>query len=136
MSYGAAAALQTAIYGLLEADPAVQGMAAGRIFDAAPVGEIPPLYVMLGPEDVRDRGEMSGHMARHEFTVSVIADQGGFLTAKTLAAAISDVLVDARPPLSRGRVVRMDFRRASARRAGRGTRRRIDLRFSAVVADD
>ena len=135
MSYGAAAALQTAVYGVLQADAGVQALASGRIFDAAPVGEIPALYATLGPEEVRDRGEATGHMARHDFTVSVVSDAGGFLLAKTLAAAISDALVDARPALSRGRVVRMDFRRASARRVGQGTRRRIDLRFSALVAE-
>ncbi|MEM1428775.1 MAG: DUF3168 domain-containing protein [Pseudomonadota bacterium] len=136
MSYAAAAALQTAIYGLLEGDTAVQALAGSRIFDAAPVGEVPSLYLVLGPEEVRDRSEKSGHMARHEFTVSVVSDQGGFLAAKSLAGAISDALIDARPVLSRGRVLHMDFRRASARRTGRGTRRQIDLRFSALVADD
>ncbi len=135
MSYGAAAALQSAVFGLLDADADVKALSQGLVFDAAPTGEIPPLYVTLGPEEVRDRGEGTGHMARHDFTVSVVADQGGFLAAKSLAAAISDVLVDARPMLARGRVVQLDFRRASARRTGRGTRRRIDLRFSALVAD-
>ncbi|MEM9250088.1 MAG: DUF3168 domain-containing protein [Pseudomonadota bacterium] len=135
MSYSFAAALQSAVYGLLVGDAEVQNLAGGRVYDAVPTGDIPSLYVTLGPEEVRDRGENTGQMARHDFTVSVVADQGGFLAAKSLAAAISDVLVDARPVLSRGRVVRMDFRRASARQAGRGARRRIDLQFSALVAD-
>ncbi|MEM0935058.1 MAG: DUF3168 domain-containing protein [Pseudomonadota bacterium] len=136
MSYGAAAALQKAVFALLEGHTGVQALAAGRIYDTAPVGQVPDLYVTLGPEEARDRGEGTGHMARHEFTVSVVADQGGFLAAKELAVAISDALVDTRPPLERGRVVRMDFRRASAQRTGRGTRRRIDLRFIALVADE
>jgi hypothetical protein len=63
----------------------------------------------------------------------VVAEAGGFAAAKAAAAAISDALADARPALARGRVVQMDFRRAVARRVGRNARRRIDLRFAALV---
>jgi hypothetical protein len=136
MSYGAAAALQAAIYQKLASDPVVQALAGGRVYDAAPVGAVPDLYVALGPEDARDRGDFTCHAARHDFTVSVVADTGGFHRAKELAAAISDALVDARPALTRGRVVRMDFVRAVARRVGRAARRRIDMRFAALVAED
>ncbi len=136
MSYGAAAALQAAIYQRLSSDPAVQALSQGRIYDAAPVGEVPDIYVTLGPEQARDRGDFTGHAARHDFTVSVVADTGGFQRAKELAAAVSDALVDARPELARGCVVRMDFVRAVARRVGKAARRRIDLRFAALVAED
>ncbi len=68
--------------------------------------------------------------------MTVVSEAAGFQAAKEVAAAISDALVDARPPLARGRVVRLDFVRAAARRAGRAARRRIDLRFSALVAED
>jgi len=136
MSYGAAAALQAAIYQRLAADPAVQALSQGRIYDAAPSGEVPDIYVTLGPEEARDRGDFTGRAARHDFTVSVVADTGGFQRAKELAAAVSDALVDARPPLSRGCVVRMDFVRAVARRVGKAARRHIDLRFAALVAED
>jgi hypothetical protein len=136
MSYRAAAALQAAIYQRLASDPAVQALAGDRIYDAAPVGEVPDLYVTLGPEDARDRGDFTGHAARHDFTVSVVADTGGFQRAKEVAAAISDSLVDARPALARGRVVRMDFVRAVARRVGKAARRRIDMRFAALVSED
>ena len=136
MSYRAAAALQAAIYQRLASDPAVQALAGDRIYDAAPVGEVPDLYVTLGPEDARDRGDFTGHAARHDFTVSVVADTGGFQRAKEVAAAISDSLVDARPALARGRGVRMDFVRAVARRVGKAARRRIDMRFAALVSED
>ncbi|MEO1676622.1 MAG: DUF3168 domain-containing protein [Pseudomonadota bacterium] len=136
MSYGAAAALQAAIYQALVADPTVSSMTGGRVYDAAPPGEVPALYVALGPETVRDRGDGTGHAARHDFTVSVVAEGGGFQAAKEVAGAISDALVDTRPPLARGRVVRLDFLRATARRVGKATRRRIDLRFAALVAED
>ena len=136
MSYGAAAALQAAIYQLLSTDPAMQALVPSRVFDAAPPGTPPDLYVTLGPEDARDRGDKTGHAARHDFTVTVVSEAAGFQAAKEVAAAISDALVDARPPLARGRVVRLDFVRAAARRVGRAARRRIDLRFSALVAED
>jgi hypothetical protein len=136
MSYGAAAALQRAVYDLLQSDPALQAKVAGRIYDAAPPGEIADLYVTIGPEQARDRGDMTGRAARHDFSVTVVTSADGFHAAKDVAATISDALVDARPPLSRGRVVRMDFVRASALRAGSAARRRIDMRFSALVAED
>jgi hypothetical protein len=136
MSYGAAAALQAAIYQLLTADPVVQALAGGRIYDAAPVGDVPALYVTLGPEEARDRGDFTGRAARHDFTVSVVSDAAGFHAAKEVAAAISDALADKRPALARGRVVRLDFLRARARRTGKAARRRIDLRFAALVAED
>jgi len=133
MSYGAGAALQAAIYQLLQADPAVQALVAGRVYDAPPAGEVPPLYVALGEERARDRGDQTGRAARHEFTVSVVGEAGGFAAAKAAAAAISDALEGARPALARGRVVQMAFRRATARRVGRNAQRRIDLRFAALV---
>jgi hypothetical protein len=134
MSYGAAAALQRAVYQILSTDADVQARVGGRVYDAAPSGEVPDLYVTLGPEDARDRGDMTGHGARHEFTVSVVSASGSFHAAKEVAAAISDALVDARPALSRGRVVRLDFVRAAAKRAGKAEGRRIDMRFAALVS--
>ena len=135
MSYGATAALQEAVYEMLTQDAALQSLVGDRIFDAAPVGQVPELYVAIGPEDVRDRSDMTGHAARHAFTVSVVADTGGFAQAKAVAAAVSDVLVDARPELARGCVVRMDFVRAVARRVGRAACRRIDMRFAALISE-
>ena len=57
MSYGMAAALQAAIWQRLSADPALAALVGGAIYDAAPQGTVPDLYVILGPEDVRERGE-------------------------------------------------------------------------------
>jgi hypothetical protein len=135
MSYGASAALQAAIFQRLSADPAVSALTGGAVYDAVPSGQIPPLYVSLGPEDVRDRSDQTGAGALHDFTVSVVSDTAGFSAAKEVAAAVSDALVGAAPPLARGRIVSLTFRGARARRVGRGTRRRIDLRFLARVAD-
>ena len=136
MSYGTSAALQTAIYQHLLADSELQTLVGADVFDAAPPGAVPPVYVSLGPEDVIARNDKTASGAVHRFTVSVVNEGAGFQAAKTVAGAVSDALHDARPILSRGRVVRMQFLRAKARRIGDGARRRIDLLFEARVEDD
>ncbi|MCR8723628.1 DUF3168 domain-containing protein [Frigidibacter sp. ROC022] len=136
MSYGAAAALQAAVYQALSDDAALTALVGNAIFDTAPPGPLPPIYVALGSEDVRDRSDMTGHGAAHDLLVSVVADAGGFQTAKQAAAAVSDVLVDADLSLSRGALVSMQFLRATARQTSQGRARRIDLRFRARVSDD
>lgn len=136
MSYGVAAALQAAIYGRLSGDAGLAGLVGTAIFDTAPSGTLPPVYVSLGAEDVRDRSDFDGHGAQHEFMVSVICDSGGFQLAKSAAAAVSDALVDADLALERGRLISLDFLRATARQTGKGQSRRIDLRFRARVEDD
>ncbi len=136
MSYGMAAALQAAVYQRLVGDPAVDERVGGAIYDALPPGDIPALYVTLGPETVRDQSDKTGDGALHLFTVSVVTDAASFARAKELAAVISDALVSADLELSRGRVVGLWFDRASARRTGSaGGVRRIDLRFRARVED-
>ena len=136
MSYGVAAALQTAVYQALVADVTLTGMVGSAIYDAAPTGSLPSLYVSLGPEDVTDASDKTGAGARHEFTVSVVADTAGFLTAKQVATAISDVLVDADLTLSRGSLVGLYFVSAKARRVQDSDVRRIDLKFRARVEDN
>ena len=136
MSYGVSAALQSAIYQALSADTVLTGLVGSAIYDAAPTGSVPALYVSLGPEDVADASDQTGHGARHDFTVSVVSDAAGFLTAKQVAAAISDVLVDASLSLSRGRLVGLYFVSAKARRVQDSDVRRIDLKFRARVEDN
>lgn len=137
MSYGMAAALQSAVYQHLLADTGVSALVGAAIYDALPAGTLPQTYVTLGPEEVRDGSDRSGAGAVHRFTVVVVTDAAGFGAAKTLAAAICDALVDASPTLSRGRLVGLWFERAAARRTGTtGATRRIDLRFRARVEDD
>ncbi|SFT44957.1 DUF3168 domain-containing protein [Sedimentitalea nanhaiensis] len=136
MSYGMAAALQMAVYQRLMSDTNVSGIVGDAIYDALPPGEIPSLYVTLGPESVRDQSDQTGDGAMHLFTVSVVTDGASFVRAKGLAAAISDTLVDADLTLDRGRLVGVWFDRATARRTGKAGRvRRIDLRFRARVED-
>ena len=89
--------------------------------------------MLVGPEEVRDASDKSGPGAEHLLVVSVISDGTGFLTAKTIAAAISDDLTGAALVLSRGNLVSLLFLRASARRIDEGEVRRIDLTFRARI---
>lgn len=129
MSYGAAAALQSAVYQTLTAFPALAGVA---IFDAVPPG-VTGTFVLVGPEEARDQSDKSGPGAEHQMVISVITDATGFLSIKTVAAAISDALIGVPMVLSRGQLVSLFFIRASARRISEGETRRIDLTFRARV---
>lgn len=133
MSYGGSAALQSAVYGHLIGDTDLSALVGGAIYDAPPAGTLPPLYVTLGPEDVRDRSDATGGGAWHRFTVSVMSDAAGFAAAKTVAAAVSDALTDAELSLDRGHLAGLHFYRARARRDG--ALRRIDVTFRARVSD-
>ena len=135
MSYGVSAALQAAVYQRLIGDAALSGLIGAAVYDAVPAGVLPVTYVSLGPEDVRDQSDKTGSGAAHLFTVSVVTEAAGFQAAKVTAAAVSDALVDADLVLSRGRLVSLGFVKASARRVGTGTQRRIDLQFRARVDD-
>lgn len=129
MSYGAAAALQAAVWQALTGAPALAGVA---VHDALPP-LAPGTFVLVGPEEVRDASDATGAGAEHRMTVSVISDEAGFLTAKTIAVAVSDTLVAAPLALSRGRLVSLLFLRATARRIDEGAVRRIDLTFRARI---
>ncbi len=85
---------------------------------------------------MREKSDKSGHGALHTITVSVVTDRAGFQTAKEVAGAVSDALVDADLTLARGRLVYLAFDRALAKLEGTGTQRRIDLRFRARVEDN
>lgn len=136
MSYALSAPLQAAVFGALSADAALNALVGEAIFDAEPAGALPLSYVSLGGERARDRSDKTGGGALHEFDIAVVTEAEGFLTAKQIAAAVSDALVDADLPLSRGRLVYLRFVRARAARAERGRIRRIDLTFRARVQDD
>ncbi len=136
MSYAIAAALQSAVFNRLETDQGLVGLVGSAVYDAAPPGGLPGLYVMLGPEDARDRSDKTGNGAQHDFVISVVSDADGFQTAKDVASAVSDALVGAELVLSRGRLISLNFLRARARRVAKGTQRQIDLRFRARVEDD
>ena len=130
MSYGAAAALQAAVYQRLTGYPALAGVS---VVDAIPAGASPGSFVLIGPEVVTDQSDKSGAGAEHRFDVSVISDATGFLSAKIIAAAVSDALVDANLTLGSGTLVSLRFQRAVARRIDQGDVRRIDLSFRARI---
>lgn len=135
MSYAVSAALQAAVYGALQADAALEALVGEAIYDALPAGSAPPLYVALGPEQVKDASDGTGAGAWHDLTVSVVTEAAGFHGAKAAAAAVSDVLHGAALTLTRGRLVGLWFRKAKAGRASGGLRR-IDLSFRARVEED
>lgn len=135
MSYGAAAALQQAVYQKLLADTTLDALVQGAVYDALPQGSLPDIYVTLGPEDVRDAADQSGDGAWHRFTVSVVTNGAGFQAAKEVAGAVSDALSDTTLTLTRGSMTGLHFFRARAARQGTGAVRRIDLTFRARIDD-
>ncbi|MEY1555176.1 DUF3168 domain-containing protein [Yoonia sp. R2331] len=135
MSYAISSALQAAVFQRLSNDAALVALVSGNIFDAIPSGSVPAIYVALGPEKVRDASDNLAHGAWHEFTISVVSESPGFAQAKEAAGIISDALVDADLVLTRGTLIGLRFRRATAARVGTGDMRRIDMVFRARVSD-
>jgi len=135
MSYALAAALQSAVFAAIGADPAVAATVGDAVYDALPGGTLPGLYVSLGPETVKVEDDKTGSGSAHRFVISVVTDEPGFRVAKEAAGAVSDVLHDADLPLSRGRLVSLRFERARAFKIDKGAGRRIDLTFRARVED-
>ena len=136
MSYAMAGALQAAIYDALINDVTLTALVGADIFDAVPTGNLPGTYVSLGRETVRDASDQSGDGALHRITISVITTQPGFATAKSVAAAISDVLHNADLTLARGHLVYLQFQRADAQKVDSGSGREIRLVFRARVDDE
>ena len=130
MSYQAAAALQSAIYARLAG---FAGLAGVSIVDAMPAGAALGTFVLIGPEQVIDQSDKSGGGAEHRLEIAVISDASGFLTAKQVAGAVSEALVGAALTLATGRLVSIQFLRASARRLESGDTRRIDMTFRARI---
>ena len=136
MSYAATVALQAAVYGALRDDAALADLVGDAIYDAMPVAAPPGTYVSLGPEDVRDAGDMTAPGALHDFVVSVLSgtdEANGFGAVKEVAVAVSEVLEVAEITLDRGHLAGMWFLRARARRAENGAGRRVDMTFRARI---
>jgi len=85
MSYAVSSALQAAVFQALSGNAALTSLVGSAVFDALPAGTVPPLYVALGPERVRDASDQSGGGALHEVVISVVTDQAGFVGAKDVA---------------------------------------------------
>jgi hypothetical protein len=135
MSYALSGPLQRAIFAVLSEDGALAALVGDAIFDAAPAGDVPPLYVRLGEEDVADASDGSGGGAFHRIGITIVSNAPGYAKAKDVAGAISDVLHDAELVLSRGRLISLRFERASAKFISAAQVRQIDMRFRARVQD-
>lgn len=128
--------LQAAVYRRLTGDAVLANLIGGAIHDAPPDGPRggdAPDHVTLGEETVRPNDTMTSHGALHDFTVTVHSARDGFERAKRIAAAVCESLVDADLAIDGGRVVALRFLRATAERGRAPARRRIALRFRAVV---
>lgn len=128
MSYVVAAALQKAVFAQLETLDT-------PVFDGVPPGAVPDLYIAIGPEEARDASDTAGGAAIHLFTISVFSSAPSFAKAKSVAGDVCDVLTGTYPPLERGILTDISFRRARASRVQQGGGRQIDLRFRAYVQD-
>lgn len=136
MSYAATAALQAAIYQVLRGHQPLHDLVGDAIYDAMPVAAPTGTYVALGPEEVRDAGDMTAGGASHDFVISVLSgtdETSGFAAIKAAAVAVSDALETAEVALTRGTLVGLWFQRARARRAENGAGRRVDLTFRARI---
>ncbi|WP_084648072.1 phage tail assembly chaperone [Paracoccus sp. J39] len=105
MSYLGTAALQAAVYRVLREDAALHELVGDAIYDAMPVAAPAGPYVSLGPEEVRDAGDMTAAGAVHDFVVSVLSGAeaaGGFGAVKAAAVAVSEALETAELALMLG----------------------------------
>jgi hypothetical protein len=137
MSYLFAAGLQAGVYARLVADAGIAALVGGAIYDAPPAltpGETD--YVLLGEETVRDNATKTSDGALHDFSVVVHSGRDGFDHAKRVAAAVCAALVDAPLVLEAGRLVALRFLRAGAERGPAPLKRKVTLRFRAVVDRD
>ena len=135
MTYAVSHALQAGVFQRLDNDPTLTALVLGNVFDAPPSGTIPQNYVLIGDEIVRDRSTKTNAAAIHEFVISVVSDTAGFSTAKQVAGAVCDALIDADITLTRGTLTALNSRSAHAVREDSPGIRQIDLKFNAFVED-
>jgi hypothetical protein len=139
VSYEFAAALQAAVYERLAGDAAVATLVGAAIHDG-------PLergveagaadYVTLGEEQARAFATKTSRGAVHDFTVAVHSGRDWFERAKRIAGAVCAALVDAPLELETGRLVGLRFLTARAERGPAPEKRRVALRFRAILDQD
>jgi hypothetical protein len=137
VSYAFASGLQAGIFARLAGDATLAQLIDDRIHDA-PLALAPgdTEYVTIGEESVRDFATKTSDGAIHDFTVTAHSGRDGFDGVKRVAAAVCAALVDAPLALASGRLVALRFLRASAERGRPPVKRRVVLRFRAVVDED
>lgn len=136
MTYAVSYALQLAVYQKLAGDAQEALLTNENLFDAPPSGTIPQTYVVIGDETARDKSSKTSAGAMHEFVINVVSDTAGFATAKQVAGAVCDALIDADLALSRGTLTALNFYSARAVREDSPGMRQIDLKFRAYVEDN
>jgi hypothetical protein len=139
VSYEFSAGLQAAVFRRLAGDPEVAALVGAAIHDA-PLGpradEATPDYVTLGEESVRANDTKTSRGAVHDFTVTAHSARDGFERVKRIAGAVCASLIDAPLELEAGRLVALRFLQAKAERGRAPEKRRVALRFRAVVDQD
>lgn len=136
MTLAFSAGLQAKVYQRLVADPDLGLLIGSAVYDAPPPvapDRLSPDFVTLGEESVRPFDTKTSSGAVHEFGVTVHSGRDGFDFVKRVAAAVCAALVDAPLALEAGTLVGLRFLRASAERGPAPEKRRITLRFRAVV---
>lgn len=133
MGVGILAELQGAVFQRLQADAGVQAELGGAIYDALPVGTLPDTYLVLGPEEARLRGDVSGAVARQDLVLRVVSTASGFAAAKAAAVAAAGALAGVELPLSGGQSASLSLRALVARRSADGAERRVDVTVRALV---
>lgn len=139
MTYLLAAGLQAAVYQRLAGDAALASLIGEAIYDApleVTSGDASPDHITLGEEFVRPSDTKTSTGAIHDFDVTVHSDRDGFDTVKRIAGAACAALVGAPLTLAEGRLVALRFLRASAVRGRAPEKRRVALRFRAVLDAD
>jgi hypothetical protein len=139
VSYAFSAGLQARLYRRLIDDPTLSALVGGAVYDAPlepTLGAAGPDYVTLGEETVRPNGTKTSEGAIHDFTVTVHSTRDGFAAAKEIAAAVCDCLIEAPLALDAGRLISLRFLRAGAERGRAPEKRKVTLRFRAVVDQD
>ncbi len=136
MSYALSAALQAAVYRRLSADPSVSALVGSEIYDA-PLerarGQAAPDHITLGEDDARPNDTVTSRGAIHDFGVSVHSGRDGFDAVKRIAGAVCESLVDAPLEIGGGHLVALRFLRAKAERGPAPEKRKVTLRFRAVI---
>jgi len=136
MSYGASDGLQRAIYARLSGDAALTALVGSGVFDAEdlPSSTNPAeTYVVIGAERVRDNGSATHAGAVHDFTVAVHSVAEGFSKAKQVAAAVGEALTGSALSVADANLICLRFVSARAERTRLPQRRRITMRFQALL---
>ena len=128
--------LQSAIYDALTNDATITSLVGTDIYDARPSGTLPDTFVLIGEESVFDRSDKTHSAAIYAVRISVVTTASGFGGAKSIAAAICNVVEESNLTLSSANLRRVEFRRAFARRNRSGTERKIELLFRAFIEQD